>query len=258
LANGNAPCAVIADQGLADDDADWLARAIRSCGAPPPALLLMRSLSQSSARGNEQLFDRVVNKPVKPEMLLRALTELTRPTVPLPTVPGPTVPCSTAPWSTVPLPTMASNVGDTALNAGFRVLVVDDNAVNQKVITHLLRKQGAVVSSAANGIEALDALRLRKFDVVLMDCQMPLMDGYEATRRLRQFEPTQRNRDIPVIAVTANALATDREKCAAAGMNHYLSKPVDRLRLEQVLASALAGARPTISAEVGDASKQAL
>jgi len=226
LAGGNAPFAVIVDERLADHDADWLAQALLSFDAPPPALLLMRSLLQSSTPGNDQLFDRVVNKPVKPEMLLRALRELDH--------------------STVALPSVAPAAGDTLLNAGLRVLVVDDNAVNQKVVTHLLRKEGAVVFSAANGIEALDALRLRDFDVVLMDCQMPEMDGYEATRRLRQFPPTHRNRDIPVIALTANALATDREKCLAAGMNHYLSKPIDRQRLTQALASALATTKPQV------------
>jgi CheY-like chemotaxis protein len=80
---------------------------------------------------------------------------------------------------------------------------------------------------------------------------MPEMDGYEATRRLRQFEPTHRNRNIPVIALTANALATDREKCVAAGMNHYLSKPIDRQRLEQALASAVVGVQLTVIADVG-------
>jgi CheY-like chemotaxis protein len=195
----------------------------------------MRSLSHSSAQGKEQVFDRVVHKPVKPAMLLRALSELSQ--------------------SSVALASIAPHVGDTVLNSGFRVLVVDDNAVNRKVVTHLLRKNRAVVSSAANGIEALEALRLRDFDVVLMDCQMPEMDGYETTRQLRLFEPTHRNRNIPVIALTANALATDREKCVAAGMNLYLSKPIDRRRLEQALASALAGAHAAIKAEVGGATR---
>jgi CheY-like chemotaxis protein len=112
------------------------------------------------------------------------------------------------------------------------------------VCTHLLRKFAAVVSSAANGVEALAALRRSDFDVVLMDCQMPEMDGYEATRQLRRFEPTHPNRDVPVIAVTANALATDREKCRAAGMNTYLTKPIDRRQLEQALITVLTGARP--------------
>jgi CheY-like chemotaxis protein len=214
---------VIVDQGLANDDADWLARAIRSTGAPPPAVLLMRSLAQPVAQGKDALFDRVLNKPLKPQVLLRALRELQR--------------------TTVAAPTITPDGGEPLMNSGLRVLVVDDNAVNQTVVSHLLHKLGAVVSRAGNGMEALDELRRRDFDVVLMDCQMPEMDGYEATRQLRQFESTHRNRNIPVIALTANALATDRVKCLAAGMNHYLSKPIDRQRLEQALTSVLAAAR---------------
>jgi CheY-like chemotaxis protein len=91
----------------------------------------------------------------------------------------------------------------------------------------------------ANGIDALEALRTLEFDVVLMDCQMPEMDGYEATRQLRASNCTHKNRNIPVIALTANALALDREKCIAAGMNDYLSKPIDRARLEKALTSNL-------------------
>ncbi len=137
------------------------------------------------------------------------------------------------------------------LRKGIRVLVADDNAVNQKVAAHMLRKLGAVVHSVANGIEALEALRLRDFDVVLMDCQMPDLDGYEATRRLRSSKDTRQNRDIPVIALTANAFATDREKCIAAGMNDYLSKPIDRARLEQALVSAIEGREPLLREAAG-------
>jgi signal transduction histidine kinase/DNA-binding response OmpR family regulator len=224
LADGTPPFALVVDEGLTNGDAESLAHAIRSCGAPPPVLILMRSLSNSAGHGNETSFDRVVHKPVKPESLLRALRELRQ------------SPVAVAP---------ASPVADEAtLNSRFRVLVVDDNPVNQMVCAHLLRNFAAVVSNAANGVEALAALRRSDFDVVLMDCQMPEMDGYEATRQLRRFEPTHPNRDIPVIAVTANALATDREKCRAAGMNTYLSKPIDRVQLEQALTSVLAAARP--------------
>jgi len=224
VADGSPPFALLVDQGLSDGGAESLAHAIRTDGAPPPALILMRSLSNSPGHGDEAAFDRVVHKPVKPELLLRALRELRQSTAVL------------APTSSV--------TEEGVLNTGFRVLVVDDNPVNQVVCTHLLRRFAAVVSSASNGVEALAALRRSDFDVVLMDCQMPEMDGYEATRQLRRFEPSHPNRDIPVIAVTANALATDREKCRAAGMNSYLSKPIDRGRLEQALTAVLAAARP--------------
>jgi two-component system sensor histidine kinase/response regulator len=223
LADGAPPCALVVDQGLGDGEAGSLAHAIRACGAPPPAMILMRSLSNRTGKGNDAAFDRVVHKPVKPELLMRALSEL-RPSI-----------ATLTPASRV--------AGERGLNSGFRVLVVDDNAVNRMVCNHLLRKFAAVVSNSANGVEALAALRRSDFDVVLMDCQMPEMDGYEATRELRRFEPNHPNRDIPVIAVTANALATDREKCRAAGMNTYLSKPIDREQLEQVLTSVLAAPR---------------
>jgi CheY-like chemotaxis protein len=119
------------------------------------------------------------------------------------------------------------------------VLLADDNPVNQKVASHLLKRLGAQVHSVGNGIEALQALSDADFDVVLMDCQMPEMDGYEATRRLRQSSAEYRNPRIPVIALTANAFATDRERCLAAGMNDFLSKPIERSRLEEALVKAL-------------------
>jgi len=228
LAFGLPPFAMLVDQRLPDGDAESLAQAIRSCGAPPPAMILMLALPDSFRRGNESSFDRVLHKPVKPNLLLRALRELSQATV-------------------VPIPPTAGEspaAGAGMLSSGIRVLVVDDNAVNQLVSIHLLRKLGAVVASAGNGVEALAALRLSDFDVVLMDCQMPEMDGYEATRLLRLFEPRHRNRAIPVIAVTANVLDTNRHRCLAAGMNAYLSKPIDRLQLEQALTSVLAGAGP--------------
>jgi signal transduction histidine kinase/DNA-binding response OmpR family regulator len=224
LADGAPPFALIVDQGLADGGAESLAHAVRTCGAPPPALILMRSLSNASGQGNETSFDRVVHKPVKPELLLRALRELRLSTV---------------------APALVSPVaGEMVLKRGFRALVVDDNPVNQMVAAHLLRKFDAVVSSATTGVEALAALRGSDFDVVLMDCQMPEMDGYEATRQLRRFEASHPNRDIPVIAVTANALTTDREKCREAGMSTYLSKPIDRVLLEEALTFVLAKGRP--------------
>jgi CheY-like chemotaxis protein len=104
----------------------------------------------------------------------------------------------------------------------------------------LLQRLGAEVQVAANGVEALQALRDANFDAVLMDCQMPLMDGYEATRQLRRVAAGSRNSNIPVIALTAHALATDRAKCMEAGMNDYLTKPIDPNRLQ-------AGARQSAS-----------
>ncbi len=114
-----------------------------------------------------------------------------------------------------------------------RILVVDDNAVNQKVAVRLLEKQGYRCDVAFNGLQALEALGRISFDLILMDCQMPEMDGFQATQRIR--ERTDEKKNIPIVAMTANALKGDRERCLDAGMDDYLSKPVNKKALADVL-----------------------
>jgi signal transduction histidine kinase/DNA-binding response OmpR family regulator len=115
------------------------------------------------------------------------------------------------------------------------ILLAEDNIVNQKVALALLRKLGLSADTAANGAEAVKALEKISYDLVLMDCQMPEMDGYEATARIRDPLSKVRNHGIPVIAVTANAMKGDREKCLDAGMNDYLSKPIVPQALAEML-----------------------
>jgi signal transduction histidine kinase/DNA-binding response OmpR family regulator len=116
-----------------------------------------------------------------------------------------------------------------------RLLVVEDNVTNQKVAQGMLKKLGYQTEIAAHGQEALDFLRLQEFDLVLMDCQMPVMDGYEATRRIRSGTSDVRNPRIPIVAMTANALVGDRELVLEAGMDDFLTKPISQARLQQTL-----------------------
>jgi CheY-like chemotaxis protein len=106
---------------------------------------------------------------------------------------------------------------------GARILLVEDNEINAELAVGLLTEAGVCVSVARNGKEALDSLAVRQFDAVLMDCQMPVMDGYSATRALRQVKRLQ---ELPVIAMTANAMVGDREAALAAGMNDQITKPI--------------------------------
>ena len=112
------------------------------------------------------------------------------------------------------------------------VLLVEDNAVNQTVIEAMLRSLGYQVELVGDGAQAVSAVRERRFAAVLMDCRLPVMDGYEATRRIRDLGAQGR---LPIIALTANALQGDREACLQAGMNDYLAKPFKRMELQDVL-----------------------
>jgi CheY-like chemotaxis protein len=119
-----------------------------------------------------------------------------------------------------------------------RVLLVEDNPVNQLVASRLLKSFGIEAQIAENGEKAVHMVQHQTFDLVLMDCQMPVMDGYEATQALRAWEgktATLATQRLPIVALTANALVGDRERCVAAGMDGYLSKPITRDALNTVL-----------------------
>ena len=124
-----------------------------------------------------------------------------------------------------------------------RVLLAEDNLVNQKVALTMLARLGIEADVATTGLEALDALVGVAYDLVLMDCQMPEMDGFEATRRIRARE--RGHRRLPVVAMTANAMVGDRERCLEAGMDDHIPKPVRVPDLHRALARWLpAGAVP--------------
>ncbi|MQA42332.1 response regulator, partial [Rugamonas aquatica] len=118
-----------------------------------------------------------------------------------------------------------------------KVLLAEDNPVNVEVASAMLEGLGLEVSRACNGEEALHSVQAGEFDLILMDCQMPVMDGFAATTEIRRHEQQRgRARNLPIIAITANALQGDRESCLAAGMDDYLSKPFTQQALGQTIA----------------------
>ena len=114
-----------------------------------------------------------------------------------------------------------------------RILLVEDNLTNQKIISKILKLHHNNCDLATNGQEALEVVQKKKYDLILMDCQMPVMDGYKCAAAIRNLKPPQK--DIPIIAMTANAMEGDQEKCLAAGMNDYLSKPIDYNKMLRLL-----------------------
>lgn len=157
---------------------------------------------------------------------------------------------------TLPLPVYSSPANDTAGQLGepaglpessvspqrpLRILLVEDNDVNQMVAGMLLKKMGHHADTAENGQLAIEALEQKHYDLILMDCQMPVMDGYETTRRIRKNPKWQ---DLPIIAVTANVMQGDRDDCFASGMNDYITKPYNRKQLSAAITRWTAPSEP--------------
>ena len=117
------------------------------------------------------------------------------------------------------------------------ILIVDDHPINQKVVQTMLKMLGYKVDVASNGQEGLDAVKGNDYEMVLMDIQMPVMDGLEATKAIRQLDPKIHGtkHQIPIIAITANAMLGDDQTCFEAGMNEYLAKPIQKPDLERVI-----------------------
>ena len=199
---------IIFDMQLPDEDGLSLARSIRADPALATTRLLLltafgRRRSDVVAFENAGI-DRFLVKPIRRTQLCESVAHL---------IAGDDHSSEAGPSPVEPAPGRAA-----------RVLLVEDNSVNQLVALGQLRKLGHECIVAAGGAEALALLPEGNFDVVLMDCSMPDMDGYETTRRMRQLESPAAS--IPIIAITAHALPGEREKCLAAGMNDYLAKPV--------------------------------
>jgi signal transduction histidine kinase len=171
----------------------------------------------------EQVFDAVVAKPVKQAALYEALASVGAPT-------------------TRPLPAAQAPDAPTGDLGGLRVLIAEDNPVNQQVLMRQASRLGLRATAVENGKEAVDALAQDEYDAVLMDCQMPVMDGFEATRAIREREQGGGSR-IPIVAVTANALREDYERCQASGMDEFVAKPVTLAALANAIRRALVATR---------------
>jgi PAS domain S-box-containing protein len=217
LASGEPIDFLLLDYQMPEMDGVALAREVRRLYPKPPLMLLLSSLGSMPKAGVEKgLFDAVVSKPVRHFRLLDLLLEQS----------GASRREQTGPRGTTT---------DPARLRPLRILIAEDSPMNQRVALLLLGKFGYTADVVGNGQEALDAIERRAYDIVLMDVQMPVLDGLEAARRLCARAPLREARPT-LVAVTAHAMRGDRERCLEAGMDDYLTKPLRPGELFEVLA----------------------
>jgi CheY-like chemotaxis protein len=204
----------ILDMHMPEMDGIELAQKVRQ-RRPGLPLVLFSSLGPREVGDSEGLFSAYLAKPVRQSQLFDTLVNLLAHSA-----------------ARGPAPAAAKPKIDSDMGARhpLRILVAEDNAVNQKLALRILKQMGYRAALASNGIEAIESVERQPYDVVLMDVQMPEMDGLEASRRIRAKWPAgERPR---IVAMTANAMAGDREMCIAAGMDDYITKPI---RLDQLV-----------------------
>jgi CheY-like chemotaxis protein len=193
-------------------DGVMLAQEIRRLRpAPQLPFVLLSSLGQRDFVSDKALFAAYLTKPAKPSQIFDVLATLLKEDPPV--------------RKTTAHPFISTPAVNGAVRKSDRILLAEDNAVNQRVALLMLSKLGYRADVAADGNEVIDATRRQTYDVILMDVQMPGMDGLETTRQLHQQWPGRADRPW-IIAITANAMEGDREKCFAAGMDDYISKPI--------------------------------
>ncbi len=222
---------VVLDDRMPQMSGIELARAIRSddtLGAPP--LVMLSSVDHDEEASVDAGIEFFLTRPVRQSHLYDCLVKALRGKI----VAG-----------------AAQQPDGLRAQLGARILLVEDNPVNQELALHMLEHLGCTATVARHGREALVALEGETFDAVLMDCQMPEMDGYEATAAIRVREASQNadQRRLPIIALTAGAVEGDRDKCLAAGMDDYLSKPFSLEQLERMLRYRLPAVPPMVPGE---------
>ena len=196
-----------------DDYHHMLEEALRALSKSIPKLYLTPLYSEDFGEFDRVMFVNEVRSPIKPSEFLDALADAHSDSV---------------------SEDFATTAEQDFNFDGRNVLLVDDNEINRMVAQLMLDTVGAHVVMAEDGREAVDRLMESEFDLVFMDCQMPVMDGYEASRAIRQLENAQK-RQVPIIAMTANAMKGDRDMCLDAGMDDYISKPVDAQELYELM-----------------------
>jgi len=196
---------VITDMNMPVMDGVMLARIIREGYSHIP-IILLSSVGEEFIKDQRMLFTSVMSKPIKQQVLGKQVFMALR---------NKSVQNNDKQTKSK----LSVNFGD---KYPFNILIAEDNEVNQHVIKHILNKMGYKPSMAQNGLEAIEALYKNDYELILMDMQMPVMDGLEATRVIRKENIKQ----PVIIALTANAMAGDEQDCLQAGMNDYLSKPV--------------------------------
>jgi len=220
----------------------------RSAGERTPTIIMVTAFGreQAMAHAGDAPIDEFLVKPLTPSTLFEAIMRVFK---------------KEHPHRRPDLHAQEA-LPDTSRLQGVRVLLVEDNDLNQEVATTMLTRAGLSVRTAENGREALVEIENHTFDLVLMDCQMPEMDGYECTREIRRRQHFAR---LPIIAMTANAVAGDRERCLAIGMNDHVPKPIDPNQLFRVLlhwaperpVTAATGAPTTVANDKPGARKEA-
>ena len=209
---------IVLDMFMPEMDGAMLAGEIRKHNVSIP-LRLCSSMAQRGLGEYRTLFNAFLAKPIKPSLLFDVLAGLFDPSRLAP----------------VSAPKTSAFDMEMASRHPLRILIAEDNAVNQKLAIRMLEQMGYRADLASNGLEAIEAITRQPYDVILMDVQMPEMDGLDATRKIRMIQTVAQPR---IVAMTANAMQGDRELCLAAGMDDYISKPIRANELVESLMRA--------------------